>query len=253
VLKKIKNIFKEAQIKRKGEFCSAIIVAAGKGTRMQSAKNKQFIDILDKPVLAYTLEAFDDCSVIDEIIIVTRQEDIMLCKEIVDISELNKVSKIIVGGGERQDSVYNGLKEISTEATIVAVHDGARPLILTEHIEEAVEAAIENGAAAVGVRVKDTIKLVDDNNNIVNTLDRSKLWAVQTPQVFRKELLMEAYQRAIEENIQATDDCMLVEQTGKRVKMVEGSYENIKITTPEDIFLAEAIIDGRVPDEEDFE
>ncbi|MBZ4645658.1 MAG: 2-C-methyl-D-erythritol 4-phosphate cytidylyltransferase [Petroclostridium sp.] len=248
-----KNFFKEHKMNKNKEYCSAIIVAAGKGSRMNASKNKQFINIIDRPVLAYTLQAFEDCELIDEIVVVTRQEDIMACKEIIDMSELVKVKKIVVGGKERQDSVYNGLKEISNEATIVAIHDGARPLILPKHIEEAIEAAVQYNAAAVGVRVKDTIKLVDDNNNIVNTLDRSKLWAVQTPQVFKVEILKRAHQKAIEEGISATDDCMLVEQMGYQVKMVEGSYENIKITTPEDIFLAEAIISGRELEEDEYE
>ncbi|MGE4284565.1 MAG: 2-C-methyl-D-erythritol 4-phosphate cytidylyltransferase [Clostridia bacterium] len=244
---------KERQAKKTSNFCSAIIVAAGKGTRMQSSKNKQFINIIDRPVLAYTLQAFEDCGAVDEIIIVAREQDIMLCKEIVDISKLNKVKKIILGGRERQDSVYNGLQEISDKSSIVIVHDGARPLIIPKHIEIAVDTAIKYGAAAVGVRVKDTIKLVDDEKNILDTLDRSRLWAVQTPQVFKVQWLRQAYIKAREEEITATDDCMLVERLGYHVKMVEGSYENIKITTPEDIFLAEAIIDGRELDEGDFE
>lgn len=249
----LKSLLKESNKIKSREFCSAVIVAAGKGSRMQSSRNKQFINVIDRPVLAYTLQAFEDCKLIDEIIVVTRQEDIMLCKEIVDISALTKVKKIVVGGKERQDSVYNGLKEINSEATLVAVHDGARPLILPQYIEATVKVAAQYHAAAIGVRVKDTIKLVDDDHNIVDTLDRSKLWAVQTPQVFNVEILRKAYENAVTKGIFATDDCMLVEQMGYTVKMVEGSYENIKITTPEDIFLAEAIIGGKDLDEEDYE
>jgi len=241
----IKNIWKGNKQNGKKEFCSAIIVAAGRGTRMNSEKNKQFLNIIHKPVLAYTLEAFEDCSAVNEIILVTRQEDILLCKEIIDDFELTKISKIVTGGKERQDSVYKGLKEVNEATTIVAVHDGARPLIHPEDIEATIQAASKYGSAAVGVPVKDTIKLVDNENNIVNTLDRSKLWAVQTPQTFRIEILKKAYDHAMENHIEATDDCMLVEQMGYKIKMIEGSYENIKITTPEDILLAEAIIEGR--------
>lgn len=254
MLSMFKSIFSENKKHKKKEFCSAIIVAAGKGTRMRSSKNKQFINLIDRPVLAYTLQAFEDCALIDEIIVVTSEEGIVLCKEIVDISELAKVTKIVVGGKERQDSVYNGLKEISHEASMVAVHDGARPLILPEHIEATIQAAMQTGAAAVGVKLKDTVKLVDDDNNIVRTMDRSKLWAVQTPQTFKVDLLKNAHHRAKEEGIYATDDCMLVEQMGVTVKMVEGSYDNIKITTPEDIYLAEAILEGKGwDDEEEYE
>lgn len=253
MLNKIRDLWKQGKKNKNKEYCSAIIVAAGKGTRMNASKNKQFLNIIDRPVLAYTLQAFEDCEMINEMIIVTREQDIILCKEIVDISELTKVAKIVVGGKERQDSVYKGLQEINSQAALVAVHDGARPLILPEHIEASVEAAMQHNAAAIGVKVKDTIKLVDDRRNIVNTLDRRFLWAVQTPQTFRTHIIMKAYQEAIEKGISATDDCMLVERTGVQVKMVEGSYDNIKITTPEDIYMAEAIIEGKAFGEEDDE
>ncbi len=242
MLKAIKQFFNKNQKDKKDNYCSAIIVAAGKGARMKAEINKQFINIIDRPVLAYTLEAFEACELIDEIIIVTREEDIILCKEIVDISELVKVTKIVVGGKERQESVYKGLQEIDHRATIVAIHDGARPLILPEHIESSIEEVKEHDAVAVGVKVKDTIKVVDGQQNITSTLDRDMLWAVQTPQTFKVELIKNAHQKAIDENILATDDCMLVEQMGIKVKLIKGSYDNIKITTPEDILFAEAII-----------
>lgn len=242
MLKAIKNIIHNNNNDEPGFFCSAIIVAAGKGSRMKSEVNKIFLDLIDRPVLAYTLQAFEDCRLINEIIIVTRDQDIMLCKEIIDILELKKVTQIVTGGKERQDSVSNGLREVNDKAVLVAIHDGARPLIQPEEIEMTIQAAIQHRAAALGVRVKDTIKLVDEDSNIIKTLDRSKLWAVHTPQVFEIELLKEAQRRAFEEGIYATDDCMLVERMGVKVKMVEGRYENIKITTPEDLFTAEAIL-----------
>lgn len=251
MLDKIKKLFNKHAGNIKKEYCSAIIVAAGSGTRMKTRRNKQFINLLGKPVLAYTLEAFEECRVIDEIIVVTREEDIILCKEIIDDLQLTKVKKIITGGKERKDSVYNGLKEISSTATLVAVHDGARPLILPEYIEMTVMEAVEYNAAALGVRVKDTIKVVDEHGMIINTPDRSSLWAVQTPQVFRTDILKKAYQYTLENGINATDDCMLVEQIGCKVKMVEGSYDNIKITTPEDIFVAESILECKEFEEEE--
>ncbi len=250
----IKKFLKKDKKVKKDNYCSAIIVAAGKGVRMKAEMNKQFINIIDRPVLAYTLEAFETCELINEIIVVTREEDIILCKEIVDISELTKVSKIVAGGKERQESVYKGLQEIDHQATIVSIHDGARPLILPEHIEDSIKAVTKYDAVAVGVKVKDTIKVVDREQNITSTLDRDMLWAVQTPQTFRAELIKDAHKKAIDGNIQATDDCMLVEQMGIKVKLIEGSYDNIKITTPEDILFAEAIIEGKeIEDDEDFD
>ena len=247
----LKSMFGREKQQLQRPFCSAIIVAAGKGTRMKAVQNKQFMHLIDRPVLAYTLEAFEQCEWIDEIIVVTSEEGIVLCKEIIDISGFVKVTQLITGGKERQHSVYNGLKEINENAQLVAIHDGARPLVYPMHIQEVLEAALDRGGAALGVTLKDTIKLIDDQNNIIETVDRSKLRAVQTPQAFKVDIIRQAHEDAITNNIQVTDDCMLVEKMGITIKMVEGSYDNIKITTSEDMYLAKAIIENVEWEEED--
>lgn len=245
MLSKVINITRQAKKEIKRPFCSAIIVSAGKGSRMNSKVNKQFLNILNKPLLAYTLEAFEACDCVDEIIVVTREEEIVLCTEMVDRYGFCKVSKVIQGGEERQDSVRRGINEVSGQAQVIAIHDGARPLVLPEHIKVCIKEASESFAAALGVKVKDTIKLVDKNLYITKTPEREKLWAVQTPQAFDAGLIFNAHKTAEEEGISATDDCALVEYIGARVKIIEGSYENIKVTTPEDIVIAEAILKYR--------
>jgi 2-C-methyl-D-erythritol 4-phosphate cytidylyltransferase len=241
------NFFKKFFVREttKDTFCSAIIVAAGKGTRMKSDNGKMFLEICEMPVIFYTIREFDECKDINEIIIVTREEDIVPCMDLVNEFEFNKVKKIISGGKERSDSVLKGLKEAANKANIIAIHDGARPLINKQDISKVISEAKEDKAAALGVRVKDTIKVLDENQYIVDTPERKNLWSVQTPQVFSREIIQEAYQiyrKEKELGGTITDDCMLVERMGHRVKMVEGSYENIKITTSEDIVIAEAIL-----------
>ncbi len=239
---RIKDIIRGTEDESEKVFCSAVIVAAGKGNRMNTDVNKQFMYILDRPLLSYTLEAFEACELIDEVIIVTREDEIMICKELVEDFAFNKANKIVVGGAKRQESVFKGIKEVDARASIIAIHDGARPLVLPQDITLCIQEAVNCKAAALGVKVKDTIKLVDKSLNIKQTPDRNRLWAVQTPQVFRVEVIKAAHEEAMSEGVSATDDCALVERTGIKVKMVEGSYENIKITTPEDIFIAEAIL-----------
>ena len=248
----INNILNLKRGKRKEEYCSAIIAAAGSGKRMNMEINKQFINIFDKPVLAYTLGAFQECNLIDEIIVVSREEDILYCKDIINEFNMDKVTKIVAGGNERYESIYNGLNEINELTTIVAIHDGARLLVLPEDIEAAVETAIEQDSAVLGVRVKDTIKYADKNNNIIDTPDRNNLWVIQTPQVFRTHIIKDSYEKYFHDlndgliNEIVTDDSMVVERAGYKVKIVEGNYSNIKITTPEDLSFAEAILNTRL-------
>ncbi len=221
---------------------SAIIVAAGKGTRMNLEQNKQYIDIGDIPVLARTIRAFEDCEAIEEIVLVVNEEDILFCKqEIVDLCEFTKVKCIVAGGRERQESVYNGLGEVDGDCGVVLVHDGARPFIGEEDICACIDAAWQYDAACVAVPVKDTIKIADGDGFIVNTPERSLLWAMQTPQGFKYDLIMEAHKKAREEEFTGTDDAVLAERAGAKVKLVKGSYFNIKITTQEDLILAESI------------
>jgi 2-C-methyl-D-erythritol 4-phosphate cytidylyltransferase len=222
---------------------SAIIVAAGRGSRMNMDINKQYIEVAGKPVLARTLEAFNDCSFIDEIIVVVNEKDIIFCKQhIIDFYEFNKVKTIVAGGDERQKSVYNGLKEVNIETDVVLIHDGARPFINEESIKESISAAMEFGGSVVAVPVKDTIKTADSHGIISQTIDRSTLWSIQTPQTFKYDLIMYAHKSAIEDGFIGTDDSVLLERLGYKLKLVMGGYNNIKITTKEDLIVAEAIV-----------
>jgi len=228
--------------KDRGMFISAVIVAAGKGTRMNMDLNKQYIDICGKPVIAITLEAFESCGMVNEIILVVNEQDIIFCKDcILDEYGLNKVKAIVSGGTERQNSVYNGLTEIDDRCDIVLIHDGARPFIRADIIEEGINTAIEFGASCTAVPAKDTVKKADNSGFVAETLDRSFLWLIQTPQTFRYNLIMEAHKKALEEGFTGTDDAILIERLGLPLKLVMGSYDNIKITTQEDLVLAEAI------------
>lgn len=223
---------------------SAIIVAAGGSTRMGTGDSKQFIPLLGKPAIAYTLAAFQACALIDEIVVVSRAQDIdriaLLAKE----NGVGKLGKVVEGGSCRAESVQNGILAASEATRFYAIHDGARPLITPQEISNVVKAALETGAATLGTAVTDTIKIADETNTIVSTPDRATLRAVQTPQVFEKDLYALALSEA--RDLQSvTDDCSLIEKMGGEVLIVEGSCENIKLTTPIDIVLAERILEKR--------
>lgn len=227
-----------------GKYISAVIAASGIGKRMNSKISKQFLCLKEKPILAYTIEKFDNNEYIDEIIIVAREEEKEYCfKEVVGKYGFKKVINIVAGGAERQDSVYNGLLAVNSLCQIVIIHDGVRPFVTDEDIIKSIEGAIKYSACVIGIPVKDTIKIVNREKDIIDTPDRSKLWAVQTPQTFLYELILKAYKKALEDNITATDDSMLVERLGYKVKIIEGSYSNIKITTPEDLKLAQILLE----------
>ncbi|WP_392486019.1 2-C-methyl-D-erythritol 4-phosphate cytidylyltransferase [Haloimpatiens sp. FM7315] len=220
----------------------AIILAAGKGLRMKAGINKQYIDIDGKPILYYTLKAFSKCQAIDNIIVVASESEINYCKkEVVDKYGFNKVSKIVAGGNERQESVLKGLEAISS-ADIVLIHDGARPFVEENTIKQGIEYARLYGAAASGVPSKDTVKVKDENGFSKGTLKRSELFLVQTPQVFKYDLILKCHHKLKEENMFVTDDTMVVERYGYRVYLYQGSYDNIKITTPEDLVFGENLI-----------
>jgi 2-C-methyl-D-erythritol 4-phosphate cytidylyltransferase len=211
-----------------------IISAGGQGKRM--GRPKQFIEVAGKPILEWTISVFQKCDMIDEIILVVNEDRVDQAKKF----NYSKIVNIVVGGEARQDSVRNGLKVLSADTEIVAIHDGARPMITTDIIENAIVEAKESGAAVVGVPVCDTIKRVTSNElRVTGTVDRSALWRAQTPQVFRKDIITKAYQQAEK----VTDDSALVEKMGVPVKMVIGSYQNIKITTPFDLEIVERILD----------
>lgn len=222
---------------------SAVILASGRGMRMGGPVPKQFLMLKEKPVLYYSLTAFDKAQSVDEIVIVASDRD-FIENNILHTMELSKPVYFVSGGNERQDSVNNALEmlALSGAAGFVAIHDSARPLIRTEVIEQTFEEARRYGAAAAGMPVKDTVKITDGQGFAVDTPDRSRLWLIQTPQVFRFELLLEAHKKAQQDGFYGTDDSSLVERLGYKVRLVEGGYTNIKITTPDDIIAAEQIL-----------
>lgn len=220
-----------------------IIPAAGQGKRMNAGKNKQFIELKGTPIIIHTLKVFEahpNCSGI--VLVINeqeREEFIMLLEQY----EIKKVNRLVSGGAERQLSVYNGLQAVDS-CDFILVHDGARPFISHEQIEQLISGAVPTGAATLAVPVKDTIKRVN-NGLVVETVERSSLWSIQTPQAFRLSLILEAHQQAATDNYLGTDDASLIERVGKQVSIVLGDYTNIKLTTPEDLLLANAILDSR--------
>ena len=220
----------------------AIIVAAGMGTRFGGARPKQFLEIAEKPLLIHTLEKFENCAAIDEIIVVLAAGEIADFQAFGEKFNLTKLKKIVAGGRTRAESVFHGLQAIDEPADIVAVHDGARPFVSCEEITATVEKAKETGAACLTTLVTDTIKEISDGK-IVQTIDRAKLRRALTPQAFRCEILQKAFANA-DLNEAATDECYLVEKLGYEIAVVEGSAKNIKITTREDWELAEIFLKG---------
>ena len=224
--------------------CSAVVPAAGSSTRMEG-QDKLLLPLEEQPVLLHTLRALELCPYLAEIIVVTREDLIVPIGQLCRDAGLSKVRKVIVGGATRTHSVLAGLGELSSGAELVAIHDGARPLVSQEVLETVIFRAAECGAAAPAVPVKDTIKTVAEDGAVTGTPDRSTLRAVQTPQVFEADLLKAALQSALENNVPVTDDCSAVERLGKEVYLTAGDPENIKITTPLDLRLAEAILAER--------
>ena len=225
---------------------TAIVLAAGKGSRMNSDIPKQYLTLLGKPVLFYSLNAFEESDV-DEIILVTGSGEQEYCKkEIVEKYQFNKVTHIVEGGAERYHSVHNGLLS-AKDVEYVLIHDGARPLISVEVINKAIENVKKTDACVVGMPVKDTIQIVDNDGAIESTPDRRRTWIAQTPQCFSFELALSSYNKAIESrDASITDDAMVVRKYGNAsVMMLEGGYENIKVTTPEDIPMAECFLKMR--------
>ncbi len=225
---------------------TAIVLAAGRGSRMNSDIPKQYLSLLGKPVLFYSLQAFEKSSV-DEIVLVVGSGEQEYCRELITKYCFKKVLKIVEGGSERYFSVHHGLLA-AEEAEYVLIHDGARPLISTEVINQAIDRVKETGACVVGMPVKDTIQLVDDNGVISSTPERRLTWIAQTPQCFSYELALASYNKAVESGDSTiTDDAMVVQRYGNvRAVMLEGGYENIKVTTPEDIAVAELFLMKRI-------
>lgn len=229
--------------KSEGPFCSAVVAAAGSSTRMEG--QDKMLAILDgMPVLGRTLLVLQECPLIHEIVIVTRGDLIPSVGQLCQDFYITKAAKVVAGGDTRTRSVLHGISECSPQAELIAIHDGARPLVTREVLEEVLVRGAETGAAAPAVPVKDTIKEARDGL-ITVTPDRSTLYAVQTPQVFEAGLIKAALTRAEEEGLSLTDDCAAVERLGMKVSLTRGTYENIKITTPVDIVLGEAILAWR--------
>lgn len=225
---------------------SVIIPAAGQGRRMGNIK-KPYLKLMGRPILAHTLMVFQNCSLVDEIVLVTAAEDEQDCvRDITTPYGLDKVQQIVAGGKTRQESVLKGLQKVTSDTDMVIVHDCVRPFVTERMIQDTLTAANEWGASTVAVPVKDTIKEADDDSFVANTLDRQRLWSIQTPQAFRYGLLLQAHLYAVENNIYVTDDTSLIEEFGGyRVKLVMGASENMKITTPGDLAIAKAILKSK--------
>ena len=242
----------------------AIVLSAGRGSRMHAEMAKQYLDLCGRPVIAWSLKAFEEFDGVDDVILVTAPEDIEYCRsDIVERYGFRKVRSIVSGGAERYLSVWEGLKEaagflsdrkcdqtkqgVSGDESFILIHDGARPLVDSAILERTLEDVRVHEACVAAMPVKDTIKVADQGGFAVQTPDRRFLWQIQTPQVFSFPLVYEAYRKLIEEGVtDVTDDAMVVElETDVRVKLTEGSYQNLKITTPEDLEIARAFLNGR--------
>lgn len=222
---------------------TAIIAAGGKGTRMGAGFNKVFMQLCGDEILLHTMRTFNESPLVDEIVVVTGKNDIERVKAIGKDNNINKLALVTEGGDTRRASVYNGICRANGD--IVAIHDGARCLISHKEIEAVIADCEKYGAAALGVPCKDTLKSADGDGFIAGTVDRSKTYQIQTPQVFKSDIIRDAHKKAIAEGFEPTDDCSLLERYGGRIKITEGSYDNIKLTTPEDIAVAEKILARR--------
>ena len=223
-----------------------LIPSAGSGSRMGAKAKKPYLSLGNKPILAHTLLAFEQCSLINEVVLIVAEDEIDYCKtSIVEPFKIRKVNKIIAGGPKRQDSVWEGLKDLNDDCELVMIHDGVRPFVSQEILKKSVHETANSGATVVAVPVKDTIKIVSKKAEVLETIDRSRIWAVQTPQTFARDVLKRAYEKAYKDRFYGTDDASLVERLGVKVKIIPGSYDNMKITTPGDLTLGEAILERR--------
>ncbi|MDY3119175.1 MAG: 2-C-methyl-D-erythritol 4-phosphate cytidylyltransferase [Peptoniphilus sp.] len=226
------------------EVC-VMIAAAGMGKRMNLRQNKQYLPIHGKPMVRHTIEIFDGMEDISFIVLLIRRGEEAMMRHILEDMELNHSIYLVVGGDERQDTIWKGLQFLKNWDGIVLTHDGARPFVTEEEIRAVIRGAKESGACCLMTPMKDTVKISEDGRWSNVTPDRSKLFAIQTPQGFHKSILIRAYEQAFNEGYYGTDDCSLVEKTGRRVQLIRGSYNNIKITTPEDLIFADAIYSDR--------
>lgn len=221
----------------------AVIPAGGSGRRMEGSVSKQYLLLDGIPILVHTLMIFQESPLIDEIFLVVPSDDVPAVRDMIKGKyRLSKVSRVLAGGKERQDSVRNGLAAVGDEHDIVVIHDAVRPFITGEMIRRAVEGALAGLAVVAGVPARDTVKRVGQGEVVCETLDRDGIWLAQTPQAFERQVIKKAYARAYKDNFTGTDDAVLVERMGVKVKMIHGSYDNIKITTRDDLLFGEALI-----------
>ena len=221
----------------------AIIVAAGKGIRMSDSVRKQYIAFDGMTMLSRTLGVFNNCDLIDRIIVAVPEDDIDFCRnEIIPAANMGKDPFLVIGGSRRQDSVYNSLKTIETDDGVVLIHDGVRPFVNPEHLVACIKGAQKHGACILGIPAFDTVKHVNAKNEIIQTQQRDTLWLAQTPQAFQLQLIKKAHEIAKKEGFMGTDDASLVERLGGVVKIIPGSRSNIKITNQEDLKLAQALL-----------
>jgi len=225
---------------------TAIVLAAGRSTRMGGGPNKQFIELLGKPLIYYSLAAFEQCGAIDAIVLVRRPDYAQQAQQVVREFGFQKVVAVTDGGVERQNSVWNGLEKCDPATEIVAIHDGARPLVTPVLIQATITSARAHGTGIAANKVVDTIKEANEDKTVIRTVDRTKLWAVQTPQTARLSLLRKAYTKVFQEQIVVTDEAAAVESLGQKVHLVETLFLNLKITTPADLAMAEALLRVRL-------
>ena len=225
----------------KSSTTSAIVLAAGRSTRMGGGPNKQFIELSGQPLIWYSLTAFEQCPAVAEIVIVSRPDYIDAARQLA--GQFKKVSAIVEGGVERQNSVWNGLEKVT--GTTVAVHDGARPLVTPALIEATIASAQQHGTGIAATKVVDTIKEATADKTVTRTVDRTKLWAVQTPQTVRTDLLRQAYGKVLGQGIIVTDEAAAVELLGHSVHLVETPFLNLKVTTPDNLPVVEALLRAR--------
>jgi 2-C-methyl-D-erythritol 4-phosphate cytidylyltransferase len=224
---------------------TAIIVAAGKGVRMQGSLRKQYLPLAGLPILAHTLTVLAKCELVGQIYLVIPQDDFDFCRErILNRIKLAATVNLVAGGARRQESVYRGLQQLDPGCRIVVIHDGVRPFVQPDQITACINGAQKFGACILGIPAYDTLKQVDKSENIVNTITRDAIWLAQTPQAFRYDLVKKAHDQARLDGYQGTDDASLVERLGTTVKIIRGSRSNIKITTKEDLEIARALLEN---------
>lgn len=228
------------------EWVAAVVPAAGRGVRMGAGVPKQFLTLGGVPLLVHALKTFEAALIISEIILVVPQDDCQYCREdIVPSYGLKKVTHVVAGGRRRQDSVLNGIQAVNFATDIVVVHDAVRPFMTLDMISQVIESTRIHGAAIVAIPTRDTVKRVNGEGLIKETLSRKELWLAQTPQAFRRDLLFRAHQQGEADGVDATDDAFLVERLGLPVAIVQGSADNIKVTRPEDLHMGEAILTAK--------